>query len=116
MTMPMKAPAPLLDGMAATFSRVNHAFAASDGSSVLALRDISLDIGAQEFVSIVGPSGCGKSTLLRILAALVTPISGHVSVLGEPAGVRRKDVSLVFQRLALLPWLNVLNNVLFPLR
>jgi NitT/TauT family transport system ATP-binding protein len=116
MTMPVSAPAPLLDGMAAVVSHVNHAYAASDGSSVLALRDVNLDVGAQEFVSIVGPSGCGKSTLLRILAALVTPVSGQVSVLGEPVGARRKDVSLVFQRPALLPWLNTLDNVLFPLR
>jgi NitT/TauT family transport system ATP-binding protein len=106
----------LTDGEAASIRRVNHAFAASDGSSIPALRDINLTIGAQEFVSIVGPSGCGKSTLLRVLAGLVTPSSGDVSVLGKPVGARRSDVSLVFQRPALLPWLNVLDNILFPLR
>jgi NitT/TauT family transport system ATP-binding protein len=118
MTMPAQAQTQTLsaDGTAVHLGRVNHAFAASDGSSVLALRDVSLTVGVQEFVSIVGPSGCGKSTLLRILAGLVTPLSGQVSVLGEPVGARRKDVALVFQRPALLPWLNVLNNVLFPLR
>jgi NitT/TauT family transport system ATP-binding protein len=116
MTMLANASAVVSDGTAAVVSRVNHAYAASDGSSVLALRDFNLSVGAQEFVSIVGPSGCGKSTLLRILAGLVTPVSGQVSVLGEPVGARRKDVSLVFQRPALLPWLDVLNNVLFPLR
>jgi NitT/TauT family transport system ATP-binding protein len=114
--MPVNAPSLLFDGMAAVVSNVNHAYAASDGSSILALRDVSLDVGAQEFVSIVGPSGCGKSTLLRILAGLVKPVSGQASVLGEPVGARRKDVSLVFQRPALLPWLNILDNVLFPLR
>ena len=106
----------LTDGAAAGISRVNHAFAASDGSSIVALRDINLTVGAREFVSIVGPSGCGKSTLLRILAGLVKPLSGEVSVLGKPVGARRSDVSLVFQRPALLPWLNILDNVLFPLR
>ena len=106
----------LTDGVAASISRVNHAFAASDGSSIVALRDINLTIGGQEFVSIVGPSGCGKSTLLRVLAGLVTPSSGEVSVLGKPIGARRRDVALVFQRPALLPWLNILDNVLFPLR
>jgi NitT/TauT family transport system ATP-binding protein len=106
----------LTDGMAASISHVNHAFAASDGSSIVALRDINLTIGAQEFVSIVGPSGCGKSTLLRVLAGLVKPISGEVSVLGQPVGARRSDVALVFQRPALLPWLNILDNILFPLR
>jgi NitT/TauT family transport system ATP-binding protein len=116
MTMPAQAQAQSVDGTAAFLGHVNHAYAASDGSSVLALRDVSLTVGVQDFVSIVGPSGCGKSTLLRILAGLVTPLSGQVSVLGEPVGARRKDIALVFQRPALLPWLNVLNNVLFPLR
>jgi NitT/TauT family transport system ATP-binding protein len=118
MTMLAKTPlqAQLTDGVAARISHVSHAFAASDGSSIPALRDINLTIGAQEFVSIVGPSGCGKSTLLRILAGLVTPASGEVSVLGKPVGARRRDVSLVFQRPALLPWLNILDNILFPLR
>jgi NitT/TauT family transport system ATP-binding protein len=115
--MSVSAPqAQLTDGVAATMSHVNHAFAASDGSSILALRDINLTVGAQEFVSVIGPSGCGKSTLLRILAGLVTPISGQASVLGQPVGARRRDVSLVFQRPALLPWLNIIDNILFPLR
>ena len=74
MTMLASASAVVSDGAAAVVSRVNHAYAASDGSSVLALRDFNLSVGAQEFVSIVGPSGCGKSTLLRILAGLVTPV------------------------------------------
>jgi NitT/TauT family transport system ATP-binding protein len=104
------------DGVAASMSRVNHAFSASDGRSIPALRDINLTIGAKEFVSVVGPSGCGKSTLLRTLAGLVIPSSGEVSVLGKPIGARRREVALVFQRPALLPWLNILDNVLFPLR
>ncbi len=96
--------------------RLSHAFRASDGASVIALRDVGLSVGAREFVSIVGPSGCGKSTLLRIIAGLVTPTTGQVSVLGAPVGARRGDVALVFQRPALLPWFNILDNVLFPLR
>jgi NitT/TauT family transport system ATP-binding protein len=111
-----QAPVSVSAETAASLSHVDHAFAASDGSSILALRDINLDVGPHEFVSIVGPSGCGKSTLLRILAGLVTPLHGKVSVLGERIGARRQDVSLVFQRPTLLPWLNVLDNVLFPLR
>ena len=116
MTMVVSAPTLRRNGSSAVVSHVNHAFAASDGSAVMALRDIDLIVGPDEFVSIVGPSGCGKSTLLRILAGLVTPLSGQVSVLGEPVGARRRDVSLVFQRPALLPWLNIVDNVLFPLR
>jgi len=109
-------PAPVTDSAAVAIDHLNHAFAASDGRSILALRDINLTVGALEFVSVVGPSGCGKSTLLRILAGLVTPLSGQVAVLGKPVGTRRQDVSLVFQRPALLPWLNIVDNVLFPLR
>ena len=94
---------------------VSQAFRASDGQSVIALRDIGLTLGEREFVSIVGPSGCGKSTLLRIIAGLVTPTRGSVEVLGAPVGVARHEVGLVFQRPALLPWRDVLGNVLFPL-
>jgi NitT/TauT family transport system ATP-binding protein len=95
---------------------VGYAFETSLGSRIVALQGVSLTVGQQEFVSIVGPSGCGKSTLLRIIAGLLTPIVGHASVLARPAAPRRGEVSLVFQRPALLPWLNVLDNVLFPLR
>jgi NitT/TauT family transport system ATP-binding protein len=116
--MLVKAPlqAQLTDDAAATMRRVSHTFGTSDGRSITALREISLTVGAQEFVCVVGPSGCGKSTLLRILAGLVVPSSGQASVLGQPIGARRQDVSLVFQRPALLAWLNVLDNILFPLR
>jgi len=94
----------------------SQVFRSSSGARVAALHDVSLTVGPREFVSIVGPSGCGKSTLLRIVAGLIAPTAGAVSVLGSSVGVRRRDVSLVFQRPALLPWLDILDNVLFPLR
>jgi NitT/TauT family transport system ATP-binding protein len=106
----------LADDQAIAVSRVSHAYRSSVGDSVVALRDVSLSVGRHEFVSIVGPSGCGKSTLLRIIAGLILPTTGDVSVLGAPVGICRGEVSLVFQRPALLPWLNVVDNVLFPLR
>jgi NitT/TauT family transport system ATP-binding protein len=96
--------------------RIDHAYAASTGDRIVALRDVSLDVAKNEFVSIVGPSGCGKSTLLRVIAGLLSPEAGDATVLGARAGLRKADVSLVFQRPALLPWFNVLDNVLFPLR
>jgi NitT/TauT family transport system ATP-binding protein len=62
----------------------------------------------------VGRSGCGKSTLLRLVAGLITPTSGEVWVGGERVQRPRPNVSLVFQRPALLPWRSVLDNVMLP--
>jgi NitT/TauT family transport system ATP-binding protein len=106
----------LVDDPAVAVAHVSHAYRSSVGDSTIALRDVSLNVGHHEFVSIVGPSGCGKSTLLRIVAGIIQPTAGDVTVLGAPVGHARGDVSLVFQRPALLPWLNVVDNVLFPLR
>jgi NitT/TauT family transport system ATP-binding protein len=65
-------------------------------------------------VTLVGRSGCGKSTLLRILAGLIAPSSGSVTIAGRRVSGPRRDVSLVFQRSALMPWRNVIENVLLP--
>ena len=56
-----------------------------------ALVDIDLVVGAGEFVSLIGPSGCGKSTLLRLIANLIEPTTGTVTVNGKPAGQARLD-------------------------
>ena len=65
-------------------------------------------------MTLVGRSGCGKSTLLRILAGLIAPSSGSVTIAGRRVSGTRRDVSLVFQRSALMPWRNVIENVLLP--
>jgi NitT/TauT family transport system ATP-binding protein len=65
-------------------------------------------------VTLVGRSGCGKSTLLRILAGLIPLSSGSVTIAGHRVSGPRRDVSLVFQRSALMPWRNVIENVLLP--
>jgi NitT/TauT family transport system ATP-binding protein len=84
--------------------------------TVHALDDITVDIRDGEFLAIVGPSGCGKSTLLRIVAGLLTPTSGTVSVHGKPASQARRDVEFgfVFQDPVLFPWLRALGNVMLP--
>jgi NitT/TauT family transport system ATP-binding protein len=92
---------------------VSHTFAGRNGP-VEALRDISLDIRDGEFVAVVGRSGCGKSTLLRILAGLLAPTEGRVLIGGDVVSEPRRDVSMMFQRPALLPWRSVLDNVLLP--
>ncbi len=79
-----------------------------------ALDDISLEIREHEFITLVGRSGCGKSTLLRIIAGLLPATSGEVRIGDRRVTGARADVSLMFQRSALLPWRNVLQNVLLP--
>jgi len=85
----------------------------SDRGNVEALRDISLDVTAGAFVSMVGPSGCGKSTLLRCLAGLEFPSSGEITIRGELVTRPPENMGIVFQRDVLLDWRTVLNNVLF---
>ncbi len=89
----------------------------SERRSVTALDNISLSVPAGSFLSVLGPSGCGKSTLLRLIADIVQPSAGHVSVLAKtPAEARRnREIGFVFQDAALLPWRNTLDNVRLPL-
>jgi NitT/TauT family transport system ATP-binding protein len=86
----------------------------SKGHAVEALHDINLDIHDGEFVAVIGRSGCGKSTLLRLIAGLLPPSAGQVRVDGAPVTAPRRDIAMMFQRPALLPWRSVLNNVLLP--
>jgi NitT/TauT family transport system ATP-binding protein len=78
------------------------------------LDSVSFDIAPSEFVSLLGPSGCGKTTLLRIINGLILPDGGTVMLDGEPP-VPGRNMATVFQQSRLLPWLTVLNNVMFPL-
>ncbi|WP_030454790.1 ABC transporter ATP-binding protein [Herbidospora cretacea] len=94
-------------------THVSHVFAGRQGE-VHALDDITLEVRRNELVTLVGRSGCGKSTMLRMVAGLLRPSSGTVTVAGEPVGKPRQDVSFMFQRAALLPWRTVLDNVLLP--
>jgi NitT/TauT family transport system ATP-binding protein len=86
------------------------------GKPVDVLKDINLEIDKGEFVSILGPSGCGKSTLLSIVAGLTKSTSGGITVAGNPIKKPGKDRGMVFQQAALFPWLNVRDNVTFPLK
>jgi NitT/TauT family transport system ATP-binding protein len=88
----------------------------SSRGAVRALENLSLKIAQGEFVSVLGPSGCGKSTLLHILSGLLPPTAGRVVIAGRPVVAPRQDVGIVFQQATLLPWKNVLNNVLVPIR
>src|SRR6185437_7831604 len=91
---------------------------ARKGAGVTALDDVSVEVAAGEFVSLIGPSGCGKSTLLRLIADLDSPTSGAVSVFGKPARQARldQDYGIAFQQAGLLPWRTVRENIELPLQ
>jgi NitT/TauT family transport system ATP-binding protein len=83
---------------------------------LLALDGLDFTLRQGEFVSVLGPSGCGKSSLLRLVTGLVKPSSGNITLAGAPVTGPRPDVGIVFQQPTLLPWRNVLSNVLVPIR
>ncbi|WP_105035531.1 ABC transporter ATP-binding protein [Cryobacterium aureum] len=83
---------------------------------VHALEGVSLDLFANEFVSVVGTSGCGKSTLLSIIAGLTEQDAGSVTVDGVPVTGPGRDRGVVFQGFTLLPWLTAQQNVQFALQ
>ncbi len=86
---------------------------------VVAVDDVTLDIAAGEFFSLLGPSGCGKTTSLRMIAGFEHPDSGRVHVGGRDITdlpVHRRDMGMVFQSYALFPHRTVAENVAFGLR
>lgn len=85
-----------------------------EGRRVEALREVSLEIGENEFVTVVGRSGSGKTTLLRILASLVPPTAGSVKFRGRSCSQEEPlPAGMVFQEARLMPWLSALDNILF---
>jgi multiple sugar transport system ATP-binding protein len=86
---------------------------------VHAVRDLSLEIGEREFFTFVGPSGCGKTTTLRMIAGLETPTAGRIwfgdtDVTALPP--QKRDIAMVFQDIALFPYMTVRQNIGYPLR
>ncbi|MDG4860309.1 ABC transporter ATP-binding protein [Streptomyces sp. T-3] len=95
---------------------LSKSFTGQDGSTVRALQDVDLVVGANEFLTVLGPSGCGKTTLLKAIAGLVPWDDGDILINGRPVRGPGPDRSVVFQNFALLPWASVLDNVAFGLR
>jgi ABC-type lipoprotein export system ATPase subunit len=95
-----------------------------DGSRVLALDEVSCEIGLSEFCALVGPSGCGKSTLLNLIGGMDRPTRGEIFLGGEATGgltdqewtrLRRHAIGFVFQAFHLVPGLTAAENVALPL-
>lgn len=93
-----------------SIKNVAHAFGTLQ---VLDGLDVTIEPGA--FTAVVGPSGCGKSTLTRLIAGLMKPDTGTVSVGGQPVTGPRANVGMAFQNPVMLEWRTILNNVLLPL-
>ena len=96
------------------FENVSKSFLRTDSDGLThALTDINMTIEDGEFVCIVGPSGCGKSTLLRLIAGLIVPTTGSITLSGKKVEGTDSDRGMVFQKPTLFPWLTVGENVGF---
>ena len=86
------------------------------GQSVHALEDVNIEFAEDEFVVALGASGCGKTTMLNVIAGFIPPTSGQVTHLGKPVTGPGRDRGVVFQKHALFPWFNVVENTEFGLK
>lgn len=90
---------------------LRKSFKKASAQDLLVLEDVNFKLQEGEIVALLGKSGSGKSTLLRIIAGLVAPSSGTVTYRGNPVTRPVAGIAMVFQSFALMPWLNVLENV-----
>jgi NitT/TauT family transport system ATP-binding protein len=104
----------VIDDAYVRLSAVGLRYGGIDGG-VLALDGVDFEVRKGEFVAVVGPSGCGKSTLLKAVTGLWPVTEGRVSVGGNVVYGPLKVVGMAFQNATLLPWRNVIGNVLLPL-
>ena len=96
---------------------VSKSFAKVENDEVThALNEVSLTMKSGEFISLVGPSGCGKSTILRLVAGLINPTTGKVTVDDKEILESSPERGMVFQKPTLFPWLTVEDNIAFSLK
>ncbi len=102
---------------AVVVDRVSKIFNKGKTNQVDALTDIEMVVQPGEFISLIGPSGCGKSTLLRLIADLLAPTSGAVTINGKSAKQARadQDYGMAFQQSGLFEWRSVERNIELPL-
>lgn len=98
-----------LNNISKSFARIE------DDTVTQALHQVSATMRSGEFISLVGPSGCGKSTILRLVAGLIVPTLGTLTVDGEPIEAPSPQRGMVFQNPTLFPWLTVERNIAFSL-
>ena len=107
----------MADSVALKLDNVSKSFAKVEKDEIThALSSISLEMKSGEFISLVGTSGCGKSTILRLIAGLITPTVGTLSVNDKEITGPAPDRGMVFQRPTLFPWLTVEKNIGFSLK
>ena len=99
-----------------SISGVSKHFVNPTGERITALDNVSLDIPAGSFVSLIGPSGCGKSTLLRLISGLIPMDDGSLMLDGTPIKAPGADRGFMFQEHTLFPWLSIYDNIAFGLR
>ena len=105
------------DSIVLKLSDISKSFSRVDSDEVTnAVSGISTDMHKGEFVSLVGTSGCGKSTILRMIAGLIAPTTGEITLNGQPIKGPGPDIGMVFQKPTLYPWLTVEDNISFSLR
>ena len=96
---------------------VSKSFSRVDSTEVTnAVTDVNISMYNGEFVSLVGTSGCGKSTILRMIAGLIAPTTGELTINGDKITAPGPDIGMVFQKPTLFPWLTVEDNVAFSLK
>ncbi|MBM3950239.1 MAG: ABC transporter ATP-binding protein [Rhodospirillales bacterium] len=98
-----------------SLARVAKRFVTRAGADVEALRELTLSIPRDQFVTVVGPSGCGKSTLMKLIGGITPPTQGEIRLDGQILSRPSRKIGMVFQQPVLLPWRSVLDNVLFPI-
>lgn len=107
----------MADSVVLKLDNVSKSFAKVEKDEIThALSSISLEMKSGEFISLVGTSGCGKSTILRLIAGLITPTVGTLSVNDKEITEPAPDRGMVFQRPTLFPWLTVEKNIGFSLK
>ena len=96
---------------------VSKSFAKIETDDVThALSSVTTTMESGEFISMVGPSGCGKSTILRLVAGLIQPTTGTITLNGKPIEGPGPDRGMMFQKATLFPWLTVYDNIAFSLK
>jgi NitT/TauT family transport system ATP-binding protein len=85
------------------------------GGDAPAVVDLQMAVGKGQFAAVVGPSGCGKSSLMKLVNGLLPPTAGSITVAGKRVNGPLKIVGMAFQNSILLPWRNIIDNIMLPL-